>query len=99
MSRHFDHPIRAILSEILGEPDVLWAPDDTPLFRGGLGLTSIQGAALLQAIKHELHVEVAEIDLALTCLDTVGTLSAFVDANRFNAPDVDPQTLVHPRRP
>jgi len=48
--------------------------DDTPLFGGGLGLDSLTGMRLLAAIWRELGVDVAETDLALDCLESVGTL-------------------------
>jgi len=74
--------VRAILAEILDDRGIDTVPDETPLFVGGLGLSSLDGAALLHAIDIELGVPVADLDLALTCLETVGTLCAFVDAHR-----------------
>jgi acyl carrier protein len=66
-----------LLAGVLGlsAGDVAALPDDTPLFAGGLGLDSLTGIRLLAAIRDELGVDVAETDLALDCLESVGTLT------------------------
>lgn len=70
--------VRNLLAQLLDDPAAAALPDDTPLFRGGLGLSSLDGAALLRAIDEELGVDVAAEDLALESLETVGTLERFV---------------------
>ena len=75
--------VRDLLAQLLDDPQVAALPDDTPLFRDGLGLSSLQGAALLRAIDEELGVDVAAEDIALESLATVGTLERFV-AIRLN---------------
>jgi acyl carrier protein len=69
-----------LLAEVLGRNtvDVAALPDDTPLFAGGLGLDSLTGVRLLAAIRDDLGVDVAETDLALDCLESVGTLMRHV---------------------
>ena len=70
--------VRDLLAELLDDPAVAAVPDETPLFKGGLGLSSLDGAALLRAIDEELGIDVAAEDVALESMDTVGTLSRFV---------------------
>jgi acyl carrier protein len=55
--------------------DVAALPDGTPLFAGGLGLDSLTGMRLLAAIRDDLGVDIAETDLALDCLESIGTLT------------------------
>jgi acyl carrier protein len=66
-----------LLAGVLGRDAAAVAalPDDTPLFAGGLGLDSLSGMRLLAAIRDDLGVDVAETDLALECLESVGTLT------------------------
>jgi acyl carrier protein len=52
--------------------------DETPLFGGPLGLDSLTGMRLLAGIEQELGVDVAADDLALECLETIGTLTEHV---------------------
>jgi acyl carrier protein len=51
----------------------------TPLVGGGLGLDSLTGMRLLAAVRREFGVDVAAEDLALDCLETVGTLTLFLE--------------------
>ena len=73
--------LRARLAPLLGgvlgrdAGEVAALPDDTPLLAGGLGLDSLTGMRLLAAIQCELGVDVAETDLALDCLESLGTLT------------------------
>ena len=69
-----------LLAEVLGRNtvDVAALPDDTPLFAGGLGLDSLTGMRLLAAIRDGLGVDVAETDLALDCLESIGALTRHV---------------------
>lgn len=57
-------------------PEVAALAPDTPLFGGGLGLDSLTGMRLLAAIQREFGVDLATEDLALDCLQTIGTLTA-----------------------
>jgi acyl carrier protein len=70
--------LAAVLERDLVEVASL-APD-TPLFGGaGLGLDSLTGMRLLAAIQREFGVDLAAEDLALDCLQTIGTLTARLD--------------------
>jgi acyl carrier protein len=75
------HDVRARLAPLLAAALGLDAgavaalPDDTPLFAGGLGLDSLTGMRLLAAIRDDLGVDVAETDVALDCLESVGALT------------------------
>jgi acyl carrier protein len=70
--------IRAILAELTGDEVPLGAPGDTPLLREGLGLDSVGGALLLTRVRDAFGVDVADEDLNLDSLATIGTLAAFV---------------------
>ena len=69
-----------LLAGVLGRDarEVAALPDSTPLFAGGLGLDSLTGMRLLAAIRDGLGVDVAETDLALDCLESIGTLTRHV---------------------
>ena len=74
--------LAALLAGVLGRDagEVAALRDDTPLFGGGLGLDSLTGMRLLAAIRDDLGVDVAETDLALDCLESVGTLTRHLAA-------------------
>jgi acyl carrier protein len=74
--------IRAILAEVVGDPAVADLPADTPLLSGGLGLDSVTVVRLLTAVRERTGVDVADLDLDLDALRTIGTLTAFVAGNR-----------------
>lgn len=70
--------IRDILSELTGQrlaPDI--APD-TPLLRDGVGLDSLGATLLLRRVADTFGVDVADEDLNLDSLASIGTLSNFV---------------------
>jgi len=70
--------IREILTELTGRlipPDL---PPDTPLLRDGVGLDSLGATLLLTAVRDRLGVDVADEDLNLDSLASIGTLAAFV---------------------
>lgn len=73
--------VRAVLAEVVGDPAAADLPPDTPLLSGGLGLDSATVVRLLAAIHHRTGVDVADLDLDLDSLATVGTLDAFVAAH------------------
>lgn len=74
--------VRRLLAEVVGDPAAAWLPADTPLLSGGLGLDSVAVVRLLAAIRHDLGVDVADEDLDLDSLASVGTLAGFVAARR-----------------
>ena len=73
--------VRSILAEVLGDPGVLELPAATPLLSGGLGLDSVTVVRLLAAIRTAPGVDVADLDLDLDALATLGTLTDFVAAH------------------
>jgi len=74
--------VRRLLAEVAGDPAVARLPADTPLLSGGLGLDSVAVVRLLAAIRRDLGVDVADEDLDLDSLASVGTLAGFVAARR-----------------
>jgi acyl carrier protein len=76
--------LRQILAELTRHELALSAPDDTPLLRDGLGLDSLGGALLLQRVRGTFGVDVADEDLNLDCLATIGTLAAFIAIRRIS---------------
>jgi acyl carrier protein len=73
--------VRSILADVLGDPGVLDLPAATPLLSGGLGLDSVTVVRLLAAIRDRTGVDVADLDLDLDALATIGTLADFVTAH------------------
>jgi acyl carrier protein len=73
--------LRAMLAEILGVDRAVVDrfPAGARLLSGPLGLTSVQGARLLVAVRDRWGVDVAAEDLALTSLESLASLAAFVD--------------------
>jgi acyl carrier protein len=74
--------LRQLLAELTSDDRALTAPQDTPLLRAGLGLDSLGGALLLKRVRAQFGVDVADEDLNLDCLATIGTLAAFVAIRR-----------------
>jgi len=72
--------IRQLLAEITNDEAPLRAPPDTPLLRDGIGLDSLGGTMLLTEIKRRYGVDVADEDLNLDSLASIGTLAAYVSA-------------------
>jgi acyl carrier protein len=70
--------VRAVLAEVVGDPAAADLPADTPLLSGGLGLDSVTVVRLLAGIRERTGVDVADLDLDLESLATIGTLGAFV---------------------
>lgn len=81
-----EREVRRLLAEVVGDPAAADLPDDTPLLSGGLGLDSVTVVRLLAAVHRTFGVDVADEDLDLDSLATVGTLTAFVAARRPSAP-------------
>jgi acyl carrier protein len=74
--------VRRLLADVVGDPATAALPADTPLLAGGLGLDSVAVVRLLGAIRDRLGVDVADEDLDLDSLATLGTLAGFVAARR-----------------
>ena len=72
--------VRRILVAVLGDAAAANLPDDTPLLSGGLGLESATVVRLLAAVHTETGVDVADEDLDLDSLATIGSLDAYVAA-------------------
>jgi len=72
--------VRRLLADVVGDPTAAALPADTPLLAGGLGLDSVAVVRLLGAIRDRLGVDVADEDLDLDSLATLGTLAGFVAA-------------------
>jgi acyl carrier protein len=73
--------VPAILAAVVGDPEVAGLPGDTALLSGGLALDSVTVVRLLAEIKTETGVDVADLDLDLDALATIGTLADFVAAH------------------
>ncbi|HXM53786.1 MAG TPA: acyl carrier protein [Candidatus Dormibacteraeota bacterium] len=69
-----------LLAAVLGRDpaEVATMRPSLPLFAGGLGLDSLTGMRLLAAIDREFGVDVAAEDLALDCLESIETLTAYL---------------------
>jgi len=76
--------LRQILASLTSSDLALTAPAGTPLLREGLGLDSLGGALLLKQVHARFGVNVAEEDLNLDCLATIGTLAAFIAIRRIS---------------
>jgi acyl carrier protein len=74
-----------ILAVVVGDPAVAGLPLDTALLSGGLGLDSVTVVRLLAGIKAATGVDVADLDLDLDALATIGTLTDFVAAHAGTA--------------
>jgi acyl carrier protein len=72
--------VRQLLAELTGDGTPLDAPPDTPLLRDGLGLDSLGGALLLTEIERRYGVDIADEDLNLDSLASIGSLAAYVSA-------------------
>ena len=70
--------VREILADVLGNPDALSVPPDTPLFGPPLAMTSLTGVELLRRIDDAFGVDIAREDLDLKSLESVGALCEFV---------------------
>ena len=77
--------VPALLAGVLGDPAVADLPRDTPLLSGGLALDSVTVVRLLAGIRTATGVDVADLDLDLDSLATIGTLTDFVAAHREQA--------------
>jgi acyl carrier protein len=72
-----DQRLLSLLSRVSGRPE----QDielNMPLLGKGLGLDSLSGTILLTALEAEFGVTLADIDLHMDALDSVGSLQAFL---------------------
>lgn len=81
--------IREILAELTGRRLAPNLPPDTPLLRDGLGLDSLGATLLLSRVRDKFGVDVADEDLNLDSLASVGALAAYV-ADRVRSGDIIP---------
>jgi len=72
--------IRLLLAEITRDRAALEAPLGTALLRDGIGLDSLGGTVLLTEIKRRYGVDIADEDLNLDSLASIGTLASYVRA-------------------
>ena len=56
--------------------------DETPLFKTGLGLDSIDALELTLSVEKEYGVKVANSEQALQAFQNVATLAGFIEAHR-----------------
>jgi acyl carrier protein len=70
--------VREILADVLGNPDALTAPPETPLFGPPLAMSSLTGVELLARIEERFGVDIAREDLELSSLESVGALCDYV---------------------
>lgn len=74
--------LREILAQVTGREELLRTSAQTPLFGAGVGLDSMTGTLLLREVHARFGVDVAEEDLNLDALASLGTLAAFLSARR-----------------
>jgi acyl carrier protein len=72
--------LRQILAELTGDDRPLHSDPGTPLLRDGIGLDSLGGTVLLTEVRRRFGVDVADEDLNLDSLATLGTLAGFIAA-------------------
>lgn len=70
--------LRGILAELTGRPELRSIPPETPLFGAAVGLDSLTGTLLLREVRARYGVDVADEDINLDALATLGTLAAFI---------------------
>jgi len=75
--------LREILAQVTGREELTDASAQTPLLGAGAGLDSLTGTLLLREVHRRFGVDVADEDLNLDALATLGTLAAFVAARRL----------------
>jgi acyl carrier protein len=81
--------LREILVRATGREELLGLGEQVPLFGTGVGLDSLAGTLLLREVHRRFGVDVADEDLNLDALATLGTLARFI-AERIPAPHRQP---------
>ena len=72
--------LRALLVEITGRPELGSLAVESPLLSPPVELGSLSGTLLLREIKARYGVDVADEDINLDALETLGSLAKFVAA-------------------
>ena len=70
--------LREILALATGREELLGLGEQVPLFGTGVGLDSLAGTLLLREVHRRFGVDVADEDLNLDALATLGTLARFI---------------------
>jgi acyl carrier protein len=70
--------LREILARATGREELLGLGEQVPLFGTGVGLDSLTGTLLLREVHQRFGVDVADEDLNLDALATLGTLAKFI---------------------
>jgi acyl carrier protein len=70
--------LREILARATGREELLDLGEQVPLFGTGVGLDSLAGTLLLREVHRRFGVDVADEDLNLDALATLGTLAEFI---------------------
>jgi acyl carrier protein len=70
--------LREILAQATGREELLDLGAQVPLFGTGVGLDSLAGTLLLREVHRRFGVDVADQDLNLDALATLGTLASFI---------------------
>jgi acyl carrier protein len=70
--------ILGILADLTGRPLPPDLPPSTPMLRDGIGLDSLGATLLLTRVRDTLGVDVADEDLNLDSLASIGALITFV---------------------
>jgi acyl carrier protein len=70
--------LREILARATGRDELLGLGEQVPLFGTGVGLDSLAGTLLLREVHRRFGVDVADEDLNLDALATLGTLARFI---------------------
>jgi acyl carrier protein len=70
--------LREILVRATGREELLGLGEQVPLFGTGVGLDSLAGTLLLREVHRRFGVDVADEDLNLDALATLGTLASFI---------------------
>jgi len=70
--------IRQILGDLTGRQLRPGLPAETPLLRAGVGLDSLGATLMLTRVRERFGVDVADEDLNLDSLASIGTLATFV---------------------
>jgi acyl carrier protein len=78
--------LREILAQVTGRPQLREAGEDQPLLGEGAVLDSLTGMLLLREVRRRFGVDVADEDLNLDCMATLGTLAAYLDKHAPGGP-------------
>jgi acyl carrier protein len=78
--------ILRIAADITGRPLPPELPPGTPLLRDGVGLDSFGATLLLTRLRETFGVDVADEDLNLDSLASIGTLTTFVTDRLISRP-------------